>query len=95
LYELATGKLPLDDSMDNIVQFASHVALKQHRPQIPTECSVFWKELIENCWQQRPEDRLVFPDILKLLKRKRKENNKHNYKLKRLKMKMWLQSCMQ
>ena len=35
------------------------------RPIIPSYCTIFFKELIESCWQDNPQRRPSFENILK------------------------------
>lgn len=67
LYEIVTGKLAFRNLKP--LQLMKHVGLGKREP-IPDSVTPFAKYLIEQCWEQDPEERPSFAEICELLKRK-------------------------
>jgi serine/threonine protein kinase len=65
LYHMAVGKQPNDDL--DLLKFAYMVAHDKYRPTIPSTVPTLHKQLIEQCWNQNPDDRPQFSSILDLL----------------------------
>ena len=63
--ELVSLKLPFDDWEDP--QILSGVP-NDERPDIPSDCNPFFKELITQCWQGEPTKRPSFSIILERMK---------------------------
>ena len=50
-----------------------HFILKGERPELPQACSEGLKSLIHKCWSTEPSKRPVFLDILKTLRKLKKD----------------------
>ena len=70
--ELVSLKLPFDDWEE--YQILNGVP-NGERPDIPSDCNPFFKELITQCWQGEPTKRPSFPLILETLKSQKPESN--------------------
>jgi len=65
LWELVSGTLPFADM--NPVQVAVAVIDKNSRPVIPTHCPHGLRDLINQCWALKPQKRLEFCQIVRVL----------------------------
>jgi len=65
LYHIAVGKQPNGDL--DLLKFAHMVAHEKYRPAIPSTVPPLYKQLIDQCWQQVPDDRPQFSSLLELL----------------------------
>jgi serine/threonine protein kinase len=61
------------DDFNGVLHLLQEVA-EGRRPEIPDDCPILLKELMEKCWCQEPRDRLSFPEVLGLLKKIDKAN---------------------
>ncbi|CAM8974300.1 unnamed protein product [Rhodiola kirilowii] len=73
LWELLTGKLPYEFLTP--LQAAVGVVQKGLRPSIPKNTHPKLTELLERCWQQEPEQRPDFSEIIDILQQIVKEVN--------------------
>ncbi|KAK7334795.1 hypothetical protein VNO80_26560 [Phaseolus coccineus] len=71
LWELVSGTLPFEDM--NPVQVAVAVADRNSRPVLPTHCPQGLRDLINQCWASKPEKRLEFWQIVRVLEQLSKE----------------------
>uniref|UniRef100_A0A7N0T0N7 non-specific serine/threonine protein kinase n=1 Tax=Kalanchoe fedtschenkoi TaxID=63787 RepID=A0A7N0T0N7_KALFE len=76
LWELLTGKLPYEYLTP--LQAAVGVVQKGLRPTIPKNTHPKLAELLERCWQQEPEMRPDFPEIIEILQQIAKEVNEES-----------------
>jgi len=60
LYEISTGLIPFDKYYPIKM---IHSILEGKRPILPSDCHIFFKPLIEECWDQDPNKR---PTIINL-----------------------------
>ncbi|KGN64685.1 serine/threonine/tyrosine-protein kinase HT1 [Cucumis sativus] len=65
LWELVAGKIPYEDMTP--IQAAFAVVDKNIRPVIPSECPPVIRVLIEQCWCEKPEKRVEFWQVVKVL----------------------------
>src|SRR6185437_12608599 len=63
--ELVSLKLPFDDWEESQISFG---VVNGDRPDIPSDCNPFFKELIIQCWQGEPTKRPSFSIILERMK---------------------------
>ena len=66
ILELVSLKLPFDDWEESQIPFD---VANGERPNIPSHCDPFFKELITQCWQGEPTKRPSFSIILERIKR--------------------------
>lgn len=62
LYQVCTGKIPYDGKK-NPMQIAMFITSGE-RPDIPISVPYFYAKLITDCWEQDPNDRPTFDDIV-------------------------------
>lgn len=62
LYQVCTGKIPYDGKK-NPMQIAMFITSGE-RPDIPISVPYFYAKLISDCWEQDPNDRPTFDDIV-------------------------------
>ena len=70
--ELISLKLPFDDWEDAQILYG---VPDGDRPDIPSDCNPFFKELIIQCWQGESTKRPSFPLILERLKSQKGETD--------------------
>jgi len=66
LWELVTVKVPYEGM--NPQDIVVGVLTKQMRPTLPCNCSTPLRILIERCWDETPQNRPTFQDIIKELR---------------------------
>eukprot|EP01026_Neomeris_dumetosa_P084267 TRINITY_DN98684_c0_g1_i5.p1 TRINITY_DN98684_c0_g1~~TRINITY_DN98684_c0_g1_i5.p1 ORF type:complete len:355 (+),score=36.07 TRINITY_DN98684_c0_g1_i5:161-1066(+) len=66
LWEMLTGQKPWSDKL-HPMQIVLAVAIQRKRPKIPSNCPSSIRDLIQDCWQQKPELRPNFEEILQRL----------------------------
>jgi len=66
IWEMITAKIPYDDMTAMNAGIA--VASKQLRPIIPDETDEEWARLMQLCWEENPDERLTFEQVLEYLK---------------------------
>jgi len=64
LWELLTREMPFDDTETFTIPV---LVTKGKRPKIPKFTPKDWMKLVEKCWNQKPEKRPTFPQILDTL----------------------------
>lgn len=69
LWELITALTPFDDMTPEQAAFA--VCQKNARPPLPGTCPSAFRQLIRRCWSSKPEKRLGFDEIVRILERYR------------------------
>jgi len=69
LWELITREVPFAGLKERTI--SSMVADNGDRPNIPADTPETWKKLIQWCWQQEPEKRPIFTDIVKYYEEQR------------------------
>lgn len=62
LFQFFTGHLPYDGKK-NPIQIAMLIT-SGDRPDIPSDVPYFWAKLISDCWEQDPNDRPTFEEIV-------------------------------
>lgn len=63
VYELIT-KTKVFSEYKNYLKFLQNVVVGEKRPKIDKSVPLCYKELIEKCWCQNPDERLTFDDIV-------------------------------
>ncbi|GKB30066.1 mitogen-activated protein kinase kinase kinase 19-like protein isoform X1 [Tanacetum coccineum] len=71
LWEIITGKIPLDDLKP--MQVIAAVGFMNRRLEIPKDVHPLWASLIESCWYSEPQSRPTFQEILVKLKELQKK----------------------
>ncbi|XP_073395016.1 uncharacterized protein [Physcomitrium patens] len=66
--EILNGRPPFQLSKDLMLGELQGKIRKGLRPTLPENCPDYLKWCIANCWDQRPEDRPNFTDLLKILR---------------------------
>jgi len=64
LWELITREMPFDDTETFTIPV---LVTKGKRPKIPKTTPKEWSKLVKKCWDQKPEKRPTFPQILTIL----------------------------
>ena len=64
LWEILTQTQAFEQISDNLPAFISAVCDKGFRPDIPKDCPVRLRKLIEDCWQKDASKRPPFSDII-------------------------------
>jgi len=64
LWELITREMPFDDTETFTIPV---LVTKGKRPKIPKATPKDWTKLVKKCWEQKPEKRPTFPQILHIL----------------------------
>lgn len=67
IYEIITKKIPFRD-LKNTNELFIEVVVNSHRPKIKKQIPASYKNLIEKCWSQFPNDRPTFEQIVEQLK---------------------------
>ena len=62
VYELVTKKFAFKGQNDNVIMYTISFAKK--RPQLNGQVSSFYKNLISSCWDNDPEKRPTFSEII-------------------------------
>ena len=62
LYQIITGRLPFDGKL-NPYQISNNI-LNGGRPEINGDVQDFYRQLIQDCWKQNPDERPTFDDIV-------------------------------
>ena len=70
--ELVSLKLPFDNWEESQIPLD---VVNGDRPDIPSDCNPFFKELIIQCWQGESTKRPSFPLILEKLKSQKPQSN--------------------
>jgi TPR repeat protein len=68
LYEIMTGRSVLSKKLTRF-QIAVKVAVTYKRPLIPESVLPFTRQLINQCWEEKPENRPSFEEIVERLKK--------------------------
>jgi serine/threonine protein kinase len=80
MWQLVSREQPYPGE-DQDVDLAMAVAHKGKRPKIPTFCPKNYAELMTQCWQENPEDRPDFIEILRRLAVMRKFDGTKSHKV--------------
>ena len=67
VYEIMTTKQPFS-GLSGLNQLFNEVVLKSIRPEMNEDISESYRQLIEYCWSQNPDERPSFDDIVDILK---------------------------
>eukprot|EP01087_Luapelamoeba_hula_P002734 TRINITY_DN1246_c0_g1_i1.p1 TRINITY_DN1246_c0_g1~~TRINITY_DN1246_c0_g1_i1.p1 ORF type:complete len:1072 (-),score=242.65 TRINITY_DN1246_c0_g1_i1:50-3265(-) len=65
LWEIYTTKFPYEGMFNELDELVMAVAMDEERPEIPADCPVTLRDLIESCWATDPKSRPSFRRILK------------------------------
>lgn len=84
VFEIMTKEYPFDGTQDILIEYK--VSVEGKRPEIKKEVPNIYKELIQSCWNQDPDERPSFDSIIDDLKNKKEfitekinENTFHSY----------------
>lgn len=67
VYEILTNEIPFEN-VKNLNSLFEEVVKKSNRPKIKIQMPSCYKNLIEICWQENPDERPTFEDITHILK---------------------------
>jgi len=66
-FEALTGEIPFEDCMVGTTELHRMIIEDGHRPELPEDCPMQLKALIENCWHGKADLRPSFEEIYDIL----------------------------